>query len=390
MPSAMSGSETPPGLPAHYLDRPRDRSVPVLLTAAGDHLLIRRPDGMEIDRWRWAQVGRLPAEDGPVLYGLSADAHAALVIADEAAFLALAGGRTASDGHRPPRNVHLLVWAGGALVSVLVLLFVIFPLLANVLAPMVPDRLQRRVGTQVADVVSRLIADKGGSLSCQQPAGKAALDKLVARLPKDEVPPFRLRIVQADLPNAFAVPGQIVMTDGILRRSPTPEAALGVLAHELGHIVHGDSMRRVIRYSLASTLVSLVVGDVGGGIMAVGATQLSEAGFSQKEERAADAYASDLLLRHGYPPSAMGDLFRALVTEYDIEEGALTSLFGSHPRMDQRIATLDQQKPDRPAAPVLTPEEWQALQGICRSPAPVDDPPVVDGEAPGTGNRTPE
>lgn len=390
MPSAMSGSDPGmPGLPARYLDRPRDRSVPVVLTGDGARLVIRRPDGTEIDRWRWDQVGRLPTGDGEApLYGLAADAHAVLVITDEPAFLALAEGRTAAGGHRPPRNVHLLVWAGGALVSVLVLLFFIFPLLANVLAPMVPDRLQRRVGTQVADVVSRIIADKGGVLSCQQPAGKAALDKLAARLPHDEVPPFRLRIVQADLPNAFAVPGQIVMTDGILRRSPTPEAALGVLAHELGHIVHGDSMRRVIRYTLASTLVSLVVGDAGGGIMAVGATQLSEAGFSQQEESEADAYASDLLLRHGYPPAAMADLFRALVAEYDIEEGALTNLFGSHPRMDQRIAILEQQKPARPADPVLTPAEWDALQRICQKPVPAAEAPEA-GAAKAEG-QTPE
>lgn len=356
---------------AIYEDRPRGVRVPVRLSRQGDQLVITRADGRELDRWPWRAVAQVEGDfpDGAARYGLAADAHAALVVQDVALFNAMAPQGTGQKRHGKVFELPLLVWIGGATVSVLLLLFVIMPMLATILAPMVPDRWQRRIGDQVSSILVTILTDEGGDANCRAPAGQAALDQLMARLPRAEVPPFRLRVIQSKIPNAFALPGHVVVTDSILRLSPTPEAALGVIAHEVGHIVHGHSMERVIRYSLASTLVSMMVGDVGGGILAVGVTQMSESSFSQDEEREADAYAADRLLDAGYSPAALGGLFEALKLELKLKESQLEKWLGSHPQISERVATLAAYPAPANPTPALTGTEWKALQAICEPPA---------------------
>ena len=358
---------------AIYEDRPRGVCMPVHLFTQGDQLVITRADGRELDRWSWRTVAQVEGDfpDGAVRYGLAADSHAVLALQDVALFCAMAPQGTAQKRHGKIFELPLPVWIGGAVVSVLLLLFVIMPMLATTLAPMVPDRWQRRIGDQVSSLLVTILTDEGGDTNCRAPAGQAALDRLVARLPRAEVPAFRLRVIQSKLPNAFALPGHVVVTDSILRLSPTPEAALGVIAHEVGHIVHGHSMERVIRYSLSSALVSMLVGDVGGGVLAVGVTQMSEAGFSQDEEREADAYAADRLIEAGYSPAALGGLFEALKQELNLNDSKLEVWLGSHPLISERVAALAAYSAPATHAPALNEQEWKALQAIC-APAPTD------------------
>ncbi|WP_173012474.1 M48 family metallopeptidase [Niveispirillum sp. SYP-B3756] len=365
-------------LEGFYEDRVSRRLVPVELTLDAGMLRIAQPDGRELDRWNPRTVAVLPAEpDGRPRFALAVDAHAALLVEDAGRFTALlqqAGGR-AGKAHRRRREVPLLIWIGGATASTLLLAFFVLPMLAGILAPMIPEGVQRRLGDQVADLATMLLTQSTVARECVDPAGKQALDKLRALLPQSGVPDFRLRVIQVELPNAFAVPGHIVVTDGILKISPSPEAALAVMGHELGHIVYGHSMERVMRYTLTSTLVSLVIGDFGGGFMAVAVGRMVEAGFSQDQERQADTYAAQLLHQDGYSARSMAMLFEKMRAKIG-DEGKFESWLGSHPQLSERIASLRAQpEPQPPAAePALTAREWRALQGIC---ATLSNPPVA-------------
>jgi Zn-dependent protease with chaperone function len=368
-------------LQAFYEDRVSRRLVPVELALDDGMLCIAHPDGRELDRWSPRSVAALPGEpDGRHRFALAVDAHAALVVEDVDGLnrlLNLAGAKTGK-AHRRRWDVPLPVWIAGATLSTLLLALFVLPMLASVLAPMIPETLQRRLGDQVADIATMLLTQSTTARECVDPAGKAALEKLRAHLPQTGVPDFRLRVIKVDLPNAFAVPGHIVVTDGILKMSPSPEAALAVMGHELGHIVYGHSMERVMRYTLTSTLVSLVIGDFGGGFMAVAVGKMVEAGFSQDQERQADAYAAHLLREQGYSARAMSMLFEKMRAKFGHDdESSLESWLGSHPQLSERIDTLRAQPEPQPPAehPALAPKEWRALQGIC---ATLSKPPAKD------------
>jgi Zn-dependent protease with chaperone function len=368
-------------LEAFYEDRVSRRLVPVGLTLDAGMLRIAHPDGRELDRWDPRSVAALPGEaDGRHRFALAVDAHAALLLDDVDGLTRLLKQAGAKPGkaHRRRWELPLPIWIGGATISTLLLAFFVLPMLASVLAPMIPEKLQHRLGDQVADIATMLLTQSTTVRECVDPAGKAALDKLRSHLPQTGVPEFRLRVIKVDLPNAFAVPGNIVVTDGILKMSPSPEAALAVMGHELGHNVYGHSMERVMRYTLTSTLVSLVIGDFGGGFMAVAVGKMVEAGFSQDQERQADAYAATLLHQQGYSAKAMSMLFEKMRAKLGIEESGLDSWLGSHPQLSERIDMLRAQPEPQPPAkePALEPKEWRALQGICTT---LSKPPAKEG-----------
>src|SRR2546430_17108618 len=63
--------------------------------------------------------------------------------------------------------------------------------------------------------------------------------------------------------NAFALPsGIIVETDDLVRLSRSDGEVLGVLAHELGHVKHRHTMRRLLEGSATALFISGVPGVV--------------------------------------------------------------------------------------------------------------------------------
>lgn len=359
------------GLDALYEDRGTGRTLPVTLSAAGDHLVIRRADGRELDRWPWRDVAPVPGDfiDSRPRFGLAADSNALLVIDDADALFALVPAATrVRSGHRARRDLPLPIWIGGALASVLLLVFVILPQLASLLAPQIPQSWQARIGDQVLVIATAMLTKKDGNAQCQAPDGKTALDRLAVLMPPTGTAP-RLRVIESDLPNAFALPGgHIVLTSALIDMAPGPDAVLGVVGHELGHVVHGHAMERVMRYGLVSSLISLVVGDFGGGFLAVAVSQMAEAGFSQEQERQADAFAIDIMGQGNFTTQGMAVLFQRMLDKYPHADGVLARWMGSHPELSERIATLRAVNLPRDTNASLTDAQWHALRTICAKP----------------------
>ncbi|OYQ36421.1 hypothetical protein CHU95_04100 [Niveispirillum lacus] len=360
---------------ASYEDRQTGRAIPVRLTFLEQWLVIDREDGRELDRWSWRDVAPIPGDfpDGRLRVGLAADAHAVLVLDDPDALLRCAHAtgmpQPAQQQHRVRRELPLAVWLVGAVLSVLLLVEFVIPAMAGMLAPMVPTSWQARIGDQVQTLATALLTRKGGNDRCDAPDGVAALKKLADRLPP-VAGTTRLHIIDSDLPNAFALPGgHVSVTTALMDRADGPEAILGVLAHEMGHLHHGHSMERVMRYGLSSALISMVVGDIGGGALAVGVSQMVESEFSQDQERQADAYAIDALAQARVSPLPLARLFETIRTEHPEADGTLAEWMGSHPTLSERIATLQRAGGGQTAGAVLEAAEWQALKNICQTAA---------------------
>ncbi|SLN70023.1 TPR repeat-containing protein YfgC precursor [Roseivivax jejudonensis] len=265
---------------------------------------------------------------------------------------------------------RIALWLGGAVAAVAVMLFVILPGLADALARVIPPEREAAFGRTVIGQMERLLgAETRGGLDCADPAGRAALDRMTARLTEGQEIGYdlRVRVFDHDMVNAFAAPGgQVVLIDGLIHEAETPEQVAAVLAHEIGHVVNRDPTRAALRTAGSVGLLGLLFGDfAGGAAILVVAERLIDASYAQAAEDAADRFAHDMLAQAGVPPDALAGMFETF-REMAGDTPEILSHFMSHPSLDARIAAAEQATPDDFAArPILDEAEWQALRGIC-------------------------
>src|SRR5438067_7122963 len=114
----------------------------------------------------------------------------------------------------------------------------------------------------------------------------------------------------SSLPNAFALPGgRVYVLSGLLAQAQSPDELAGVLAHEFGHVVRRDALRRLIRDGGTSFLVGLMFGDVtGSGAVLMAGRALLSASYSRDDERGADGFAVMVMHRLGRPTAPLGAL----------------------------------------------------------------------------------
>ena len=261
----------------------------------------------------------------------------------------------------------IVFWSSAAVCSIVGLSWFGIPFAADRLAPYVPFAFEKRMGDAVDGQVRRLFGGK----ECDSGPGHAAFLVLVNKL-KDagglELP-FLAHVMSSGMPNAFALPGgRIYLLEGLLQRARSPDELAGILAHELGHVLHRDGMRRLIQTGGTSFLFGLLFGDVtGAGAVIFVSRSMLDASYSRDVERNADAFAVGVMHKLGRSPTPSGELlFRITGAQTD---KSLTIL-SSHPLTEERLAEM--KKADRAAAgpELLSAAQWAELKGICKWQAP--------------------
>jgi beta-barrel assembly-enhancing protease len=207
---------------------------------------------------------------------------------------------------------------------------------------------------------------------CTGTAGQAALDRLVERLRAAGAieMPVTIAVLDEKAINAFTLPGGhvLVMRGLIDAVTDGPELA-GVIAHELGHVAHRDTMTLMLRGVGLSILLNMVgLGDVSGGA-AAGASNLMNLAYSRAAEAAADASAIGFLNKAGLRADGLSRFF-SLMEQHDADAGndpgergeTTLSWFATHPSSESR-----RQRTARPdtGEPPFTDEEWQAIRTMC-------------------------
>ena len=130
-------------------------------------------------------------------------------------------------------------------------------------------------------------------------------------------PRYRLEFRSGMPPNAFALPGgTIVMTDAMVRKAgQVPHtgdpALLGVLAHEIGHVVHRHTTRMVVEQGVLNAGLGLALGDVST-LVQMGATALTGLAYQRGHEVESDCYAVALMHQRGLSAAPMADLLLSL------------------------------------------------------------------------------
>ena len=234
------------------------------------------------------------------------------------------------------------------------------PWLSQAIAQQVPRSLEVRLGEQGMQQLDRLFLQPSALSAQQQEAMRARFKSAVERaFPQGNAPAWQLAFHRSKAlgANAFALPGgYIVITDDLVNLlADQPDALSGVLAHELGHVHHRHGLDLMVRASLISAMVGVVLGDASGFLATVPATLATQA-YSRDAEREADAFAAQVLHASGASPSVMVTFFervqqhetRASRNKDDDDGATLPIAISSHPDHAERIRFFRDWQPEHP------------------------------------------
>ena len=164
--------------------------------------------------------------------------------------------------------------------------------------------------------------------------------------------------------NAFVSQGQTVyLQSGLIEAADNVNQVQGVVAHELGHVIAGDSIRsgEGEKHATGISILSLVLGvaamaagagDAAMGIMMAG--QRAAIGdllaFTRGQESTADATGARLLSKAGISGKGILQFFNKLQNEeYRLAVYSKDSFDRDHPLNSERIEALHQKLSSDPA-----------------------------------------
>jgi len=156
--------------------------------------------------------------------------------------------------------------------------------------------------------------------------------------------------------NVFVATGQTVyVNSGLILVADNVNQVQGVVAHELGHVAGGHSIRmgEGAKQATGITLATMVLGaiaiaagagDAGMGLMMMGqrAAMGSFLAFTRAQESTADAAGASYLSKAGISGKGLLDFFGKLQNqEYRIAVYDTDSYDRTHPLSSERISTLE-------------------------------------------------
>ncbi|MBC7287358.1 MAG: M48 family metalloprotease [Armatimonadetes bacterium] len=193
------------------------------------------------------------------------------------------------------------------------------------------DDIERSIGDVLASRLEHATAVWNGELST---ALLAALSRDLFSF-RSRPFPYRLRVLDHDEVNAFALPGgHFYVLRGLLAHCRTVDELAGVLAHEVGHAEDNDFRRHVTRQLVWLATAGLLRRHSDSAAdAALLAGVVNSLRHSRRQEAQADARAVELCLMAGYKPDAIGDFFAMLRRD---EKGWLGRIFLTHPSPDKR------------------------------------------------------
>jgi len=176
----------------------------------------------------------------------------------------------------------------------------------------------------------------------------AYIDQLgqdVARTSQRPQLEYTFRVLDSPVINAFALPGGwVYMTRGILAHFNSEDELVGVLGHEVGHVVARHGVEQMSRSALAGAGVQLlqsvnvpVLSDVAGTSVA-----LMFLKFSRSQESESDGLGVEYSTRLGYDAHRMAAFFTTLQRQSEASGGSgLPGFLSTHPDPGDREAEVN-------------------------------------------------
>tara|TARA_R110002126_G_scaffold1490_8_gene8783 strand:+ start:6223 stop:7368 length:1146 start_codon:yes stop_codon:yes gene_type:complete len=222
------------------------------------------------------------------------------------------------------------------------------------------------------DADSRVVVDEEVVDAIQQMVNRLSPHVVLADFPDRKVH-FKLRIVESEMVNAYALPGGfITVYTGLIEKASSPEQVAGVLAHEIAHVTERHGLKRVLDNVGRQVAVAIVLGDISGAEMAAVEVFTMAAGnsYGRGQETDADVEGVRLMIDADLDPTAMAGFFELLRDEYGDVPDNLNWL-STHPTHGDRIANIrdlardaETERGDREWIPLAL--DWDAVQAALR------------------------
>ncbi len=259
------------------------------------------------------------------------------------------------------------MWVAGVGVFFVVAVFGVSRF-AAIVASAIPIGWEESLGDRVLGQIVFLFTGEadGEAGFCDARAGRAALERLTARLAAglDTRYRFKVVVVKSEHINALALPGgRIAMLSGLIEFADSPDEVAGVLAHEMAHVVERHVTQAMVRDMGYGFLLEIVTGGTGLTDVAAGAgTLMLKLSFSRNAEAAADTIGRSILHGAGLRSGGLAELIDRLPKPKSGLPDSLEFL-SSHPPTGPRAAADRAGARDGQAA--MTDVEWRALGSIC-------------------------
>lgn len=379
----MSDQSTLAEYTARYVDGESAKPYDVILSAKVTMLVLTdRETGEELASWPLYRIRLRPRVDknAPFVLGLLDNVHNDEAFTD--ARITLSDSKTEgwikSICPELERKRALswrtakpyVLWSGAATASVVFLFWIGVPLLASVLVRTLPDDVQVAIGRSVEEQVVRIFTfgnDDQDKVVCRDPAGKRALDKILAGLEAENHTsiPISLSVLNTEQVNALALPGgRILIFKGLIDFVDHPNGLAGVIAHELGHIAAKDPLQGALEQSTSGILIGLLLGDVAGGaVIATAAEATANAAYTREKEATADQFATNAMVRAGWDVAPFARFFDELKKKHPEPDGVF-AILNTHPPSEERRATIAQAQ-NNGGGDALNSQEWDAVQAMC-------------------------
>lgn len=191
--------------------------------------------------------------------------------------------------------------------------------------------------------------DKNNPVLPEDNAYTQRLRKLTEGITDADGIPLNFKVYDVIDVNAFACPDGSVRVFSSLMDLMNDDELLGVIGHEIGHVLKHHS-KNAFKTQLLTGAMKDAVASTGGKAAALTESQLGTLGeslinakYSQKQEKEADDCGYDFLVSKGKNPWGIVMSFEKLQTlEGDAagKQSMLTKMFSSHPETKARIEAM--------------------------------------------------
>lgn len=164
---------------------------------------------------------------------------------------------------------------------------------------------------------------------------------------------FEFFLMRDNTVNAFALPGGFVgVHSGLITTAQTESELASVLGHEIAHVTQHHLARMIAGQSknTLTTLAALAVAilaarsnsDISSAAIAAAQAQAiqSQLDFTRENEREADRFGLETIVKAGFDPRAMPTFFERLQRENRVYDSNAPQYLRTHPLTTERIADI--------------------------------------------------